>query len=82
VVFVHWLIFQSAFVIGALCPYCMVVWAVTIPTFFYVTVHNLTARQPRQGSAVTGFVLRQHSTLLAIWLLAVTALVVSTMWLG
>jgi uncharacterized membrane protein len=25
--FVHWLIFQSVFVIGALCPYCMLVWA-------------------------------------------------------
>ncbi|HYQ36078.1 MAG TPA: vitamin K epoxide reductase family protein, partial [Mycobacterium sp.] len=29
-VFVHWLIFQSLYRIGALCPYCMVVWAVTI----------------------------------------------------
>ncbi|WP_293327009.1 vitamin K epoxide reductase family protein [Mycobacterium sp.] len=27
---VHWLIFQSLYRIGALCPYCMVVWAVTI----------------------------------------------------
>src|SRR4029078_2833480 len=29
--FVHWLIYQSLYSIGALCPYCMVVWAVTIP---------------------------------------------------
>ena len=29
-VFVHWLIFQSLYRIGALCPYCMVVWAVMI----------------------------------------------------
>lgn len=28
-VFVHWLIVQSAFVIGALCPYCMVAWVCT-----------------------------------------------------
>lgn len=28
VAFVHWLIFQSLYRIGALCPYCMVVWAV------------------------------------------------------
>ena len=28
--FVHWLIFQSLYRIGALCPYCMVVWVVTI----------------------------------------------------
>ncbi|MDE0776535.1 MAG: vitamin K epoxide reductase family protein, partial [Nocardioides sp.] len=33
--FVGWLISQSLYVIGALCPYCMVVWAVVIPVFFY-----------------------------------------------
>jgi uncharacterized membrane protein len=27
--FICWLIFQSLYRIGALCPYCMVVWAVT-----------------------------------------------------
>ena len=27
--FVHWLIFQSLYRIGALCPYCMVVWVAT-----------------------------------------------------
>ena len=46
VVFVHWLIFQSLYVIGALCPYCMVVWAVTIPIFWYVTLHNLRSAAP------------------------------------
>ena len=35
-VFVHWLIFQSLYRIGALCPYCMVVWAVTIPLLVVV----------------------------------------------
>ena len=45
--FVAWLIFQSLYRIGALCPYCMVVWVVVIPTFWYVTVHNL-------GSGVFG----------------------------
>jgi uncharacterized membrane protein len=29
-VFVHWLAFQSMYRIGALCPWCMVVWAVTL----------------------------------------------------
>src|SRR3546814_9835172 len=41
VVFVHWLIHQSLFVIGALCPSCMVVWAVTISIFWVTTLHNL-----------------------------------------
>lgn len=32
-VFVHWLISQSLYSIGALCPYCMIVWIVTITMF-------------------------------------------------
>lgn len=39
--FVVWLAFESLYRIGALCPYCMVVWAVTIPIAWYVTVRNL-----------------------------------------
>lgn len=39
--FVYWLFFQSVYRIGALCPYCMVVWTVTIPMFWYLTLYNL-----------------------------------------
>ena len=39
--FVLWLIGQSVFALGTLCPWCMVTWAVTIPTFYAVTVHTL-----------------------------------------
>ncbi|WP_067861587.1 vitamin K epoxide reductase family protein [Nocardia shimofusensis] len=37
VVFVCWLIFQSLYRIGALCPYCMVVWAVVTPLLAVLT---------------------------------------------
>ena len=37
--FVCWLIGQSIYVLGTLCPWCMVTWAVTIPTFFATLVH-------------------------------------------
>ena len=33
--FVHWLIFQSLYRIGALCPYCMVVWVATIRCWWW-----------------------------------------------
>lgn len=39
--FVCWLIGQSIYVLGVLCPWCMVVWAVTIPLFLAVTLRNL-----------------------------------------
>ena len=39
--FVVWLIGQSIYVLGTLCPWCLVVWLTTIPLFFIVTVRNL-----------------------------------------
>lgn len=39
--FVVWLISQSIYVLGTLCPWCMVTWLVTIPTFYAVAVHLL-----------------------------------------
>lgn len=39
--FVIWLIIQSIFVLGTLCPWCMVTWVVTIPTYYAVTLHVL-----------------------------------------
>ena len=38
---VLFLIYTSIFVLGTLCPWCMVTWVVTIPTFLIVTLHNL-----------------------------------------
>ncbi|MBM4569032.1 Vitamin K epoxide reductase [Rhodococcus hoagii] len=74
--FVHWLIFQSLYMIGALCPYCMVVWAVTVPIFWYVTLRNLhhgTFTRPIQSDAVTAA--GNHLLLVTAWFLAVAALI-------
>jgi uncharacterized membrane protein len=38
---VGYLITQSIFVLGTLCPWCMVTWLVTIPAFWVVTLRNL-----------------------------------------
>lgn len=38
---ISWLVFQTLYRIGAVCPYCMVVWVTTILLFWYTTVHNL-----------------------------------------
>ena len=50
---VAWLIFQSLYRIGALCPYCMVVWAVVIPVFWYVTLRNLATGALGPGAAAS-----------------------------
>ncbi|MGV8884845.1 MAG: vitamin K epoxide reductase family protein [Microbacteriaceae bacterium] len=38
--FVAWLISQSIFVLGTLCPWCMVTWLAAIPFFWVVTFRN------------------------------------------
>lgn len=38
---VVWFILQSIYVIGVLCPWCMLTWAVTIPLFLLVVGHVL-----------------------------------------
>jgi len=39
--FVIWLISQSVFLLGTLCPWCMLTWSVVIPGFWLVTLRNL-----------------------------------------
>jgi uncharacterized membrane protein len=68
VLFVHWLIFQSLYEIGALCPYCMVVWAVTIPIFWYTTLRNMWPD------------FQFHSVVLILWYLVIAAGVLQAFW--
>jgi uncharacterized membrane protein len=49
--FVAWLIGQSIFALGTLCPWCMVVWSVTIPLFLSVTLYNLSTGNIPNGAA-------------------------------
>ncbi|WP_449283167.1 vitamin K epoxide reductase family protein [Leucobacter sp.] len=42
-VFVSWLQYQSIFMLGTLCPWCMVVWVTVIP-LFWVSVFELGGR--------------------------------------
>ena len=41
--FVVWLMSQSIFALGTLCPWCMVVWAVVIPLFWAVVLDALSS---------------------------------------
>lgn len=78
VVFMHWLIVQSLYRIGALCPYCMAVWAVTVPIFWYVTLRNLHRRWPA-NPLVTGLA-RLHSVPLALWFAVLVVLIATRFW--
>ncbi|GAA0581671.1 vitamin K epoxide reductase family protein [Kribbella sandramycini] len=74
VVFVHWLMFQSLYRIHALCPYCMAVWTVTIPIFWYTTLHNL--RTTRVARTPTKY----HGAVLTTWAVVVLTLIGEQFW--
>jgi uncharacterized membrane protein len=75
VVLVHWLFFQSLYRIGALCPYCMVVWILMILIFSYLTLHNAERGHLPAPRRITGLLLAVHSTVPLLWLLILTALI-------
>jgi uncharacterized membrane protein len=83
VVFVHWLIVQSLYSIGALCPYCMVVWVVTITIFWYVTVHNLRHELLPVPAALrrpAALLVAYHSVVPVLWGCVIVALIGQNFW--
>ena len=79
-VFVHWLAFQSLYRIGALCPWCMVVWAVTIPTALCLVLAALDAYVGESARAVVRAVWHWRFTLVALWYLGVFVLILVRFW--
>lgn len=78
--FVHWLFFQSLYRIGALCPYCMIVWVVAIVLFSYTTLYNLQEGRLNIPRRLTDAALRVHSVIPTVWLLGLTTLIGVQFW--
>jgi len=74
-IFVIWLVSQSLYVIGALCPWCMVVWAVTIPIFWQVTTDNLASNRLSLGKGLSEIIVTLKWILIAGSYLIITALI-------
>lgn len=81
--FTHWLFFESVYRIHALCPYCMVVWIMTITTFWYTTLYNIQAGNIRVKGKLkifTNFLARHHLDILILWLIIIAALILKHFW--
>lgn len=81
--FIHWLFYQSVYNIGALCPFCMAVWVVTITAFWYVTLYNIQAGHIKLHSTlqtVATFARRHHLDILVFWFLIIGALILHHFW--
>ena len=77
VVFVHWLKYETLYEIGALCPYCMVVWSVTIPLF---VVAASIALQPLAGNPVARFLYNWRWPIVVLWFVSVILEILVRFW--
>lgn len=73
--FVIWLISQSIFALFTLCPWCMVVWSVTIPLWWSLTFRNLAEGVYGDGPRRVGAALRSWVVPITIASYAVIAII-------
>jgi len=77
-VFVHWLAFQSLYRIGALCPWCMVVWAVVVPIAVWSVL--LAARRTPALSGSAEVLWSARYLVVLAWYLLVVMLALVQFW--
>ncbi|MEU1300419.1 vitamin K epoxide reductase family protein [Streptomyces shenzhenensis] len=80
VVFVHWLIGQSLYELNKICPYCAVVWVVTIGLFWCVTLHCLEQGVVPAPRGVLEVLRDTHWLLLTAWYGVIALLVLTRFW--
>jgi uncharacterized membrane protein len=81
--FITWLQFQTLYRIGALCIFCMVVWAVTGPMFWYTTLYNLRTgniKTPKKLERAVAFAQRHHGDILLLWFVIIIGLILKRFW--
>jgi uncharacterized membrane protein len=81
--FITWLQYQTLYRIGALCIFCMIVWVVTGPMFWYTTLYNLREghiKTHRKLKGVVAFAQRHHGDILLVWFLIIILLILKRFW--
>lgn len=85
VVFMHYLFFEGVWRIHAICPWCFVVWMVTIPIFYSVTLYNLSQnylghRRWKATARAGQFIERYSNDILALWYLIIFGILIVKFW--
>lgn len=83
VLFMHYLFFQGVYRINAICPWCFVVWMITIPIFWYITLYNLREKNinlPKKISGVSKFAQKHHGDILFTWYLVIFGILLTHFW--
>src|SRR5699024_9725764 len=83
VVVVMFLFYVSIYRIGVGCPWCIVVWTVTIPMFVAVTAHNVLSGALGTRAEANPFArvfAKENIALSVLWLLIIFACIVVQFW--
>lgn len=81
--FIHWLAYESLYEIGALCIYCMLVWTITIPLFWYTLLYNIRENHiklPNSLQRAGNFAQRHHLDILIAWYLLFIVAILNRFW--
>lgn len=81
--FASWLQFQSLYTIGALCPFCMIVWSVMIPLFVYTTSLNLREKRlmlPDGLGFIRTLFVKHPGELVVVWFTVIILAIVEHFW--
>jgi len=82
-IFVHWLFYHTVYDIRALCIYCMIIWSVTIPMFWYTTLYNIKQKVitlPKSWKKVQDFAFSNHLGVLLLWYMLIAGLILKHFW--
>lgn len=82
-VLVMFLFYTSIYVIGVGCPWCMVVWTMTIPMFVAVTAHNVLAGSFGRAVAenpLARVLAKENVAISVVWMLLIAAGIVVEFW--
>lgn len=85
IVFMHYLFFEAVFRIQAICPWCFLVWMVTIPIFFGLTIYNIRNKNLgflhfRVLAHVARFIDRYNVDILILWYLIIFTTLLIKFW--
>lgn len=83
ILFSHFLIFSSVFVLRTICPWCFVTWLVTIAIFWAITTYNAQHHLILRGKNFIDFrhAWQRHSiSILVLWYLLLFTLLLVEFW--
>jgi len=74
---------QSIFILGTLCPFCLITWTIMIPMFLYTTLYTIREgylKTPKKWQPAIDALQRNHLALLILWYLLIIGLITQRFW--